>query len=185
MTRGVWKRTKKQLEDLKKRGFKKGYKGNLGKHFSEATKLKISLALTGKKHPHTKEQDMNISKALMGIKRSPLSDERKKQISLQQKGHKDYGTKESHKRQGLSLKNNELLKGEKHYYWKGEKASYSAVHHWIKRWKGKPDHCEICGRSDKTRYNWANIDHTYRRILDEYMSVCVPCHRKYDIENNL
>lgn len=71
---------------------------------------------------------------------------------------------------------------DKHPEWKGEFASYSAVHHWVKRWKGKPIKCEHCGK--KKECQWANIDHNYRRNLDDFISLCVKCHSTYDKEFN-
>ena len=32
--------------------------------------------------------------------------------------------------------------------------------------------------------HWANIDHKYRRNLDDWIGLCAKCHRRYDIENN-
>lgn len=68
--------------------------------------------------------------------------------------------------------------------WKGRFAGYSAMHKWVESKKGSPDNCEECGVTGKRKYHWANIDHSYRRVLEDYIRMCVPCHRKYDIENN-
>jgi hypothetical protein len=62
-------------------------------------------------------------------------------------------------------------------YWKGEEATYSSKHHWVRNHKGKPKICENCGKSAK---HWANIDHKYHRDLDDYIALCVKCHKKYD-----
>lgn len=40
------------------------------------------------------------------------------------------------------------------------------------------------GINKKQMYHWANIDHKYRRLLDDYISMCVSCHRQYDKNNN-
>jgi len=76
--------------------------------------------------------------------------------------------------------------GIKNGFWKGDTAKYSALHMWVKHWKGKPSYCEMCGRTDlrPQQYQWANIDHTYKRILDDYIRLCASCHQKYDVENN-
>ncbi len=78
------------------------------------------------------------------------------------------------------------LSNEKNSNWKGEKASYMAIHSWVRRHKGKPIKCIYCGKEKTTpkSIQWANRDHTYRRILDDYISLCVSCHRKYDIKYN-
>lgn len=77
--------------------------------------------------------------------------------------------------------------GELNNKWKGNEVSYSGMHHWVAKWKGKPLVCEKCGRTDlnKGNYHWANIDHKYRRVLDDYIRLCVQCHTDYDIEKNL
>lgn len=76
-------------------------------------------------------------------------------------------------------------KGKNNHYWKGNKASYSALHKWVNRWKGKPKICIDCSITCKERTIWwSNINHKYRRILSDYEARCVPCHRKYDKENN-
>lgn len=62
-------------------------------------------------------------------------------------------------------------------------AGYSAIHKWVRRWKGKPDTCENCGRTN-CRIEWANKDHLYERILEDYIALCVPCHKRFDKENN-
>lgn len=72
--------------------------------------------------------------------------------------------------------------GEKNGLWKGEKVSYAGVHIWVKKWKGKPKNCEVCGAKDERRYHWANIDHKYRRVLEDYISMCASCHKKYDLK---
>ena len=47
MPRGVYKRTKKELEDLIKRGFHKGHKINLGRIWTIETKKKVSKSKKG------------------------------------------------------------------------------------------------------------------------------------------
>lgn len=76
--------------------------------------------------------------------------------------------------------------GEKHYEWKGEGASYYTVHQWVKRHKGETKFCEICGKRKTTfaSIQWANVDHKYRRVLNDYIALCVKCHRAYDREHN-
>lgn len=76
--------------------------------------------------------------------------------------------------------------GEGHPNWKGEQAGKKPKHLWVVRWKGKPVKCEHCGRKkeDGTVLDWANIDHTYKRNLDDYIALCRSCHRNYDIKHN-
>lgn len=77
--------------------------------------------------------------------------------------------------------------GEKCYMWKGDSAGYTAIHDWVKKWRGKPEKCEGCGKDGLrgSKIHWANVDHLYRRVLEDYIRLCVKCHKKYDIENNL
>lgn len=66
--------------------------------------------------------------------------------------------------------------------WKGRLVGYSGLHKWVKRHKGSPKHCLIC--SKKKSLQWANIDHKYRRNLDDYIPLCSSCHKLFDIKNN-
>lgn len=68
--------------------------------------------------------------------------------------------------------------------WKGESASLKAKHQWVSLWKGKPTMCEFCGTTTAKKFEWANVDHKYRRVLDDYIRLCTRCHRRYDIDNN-
>jgi len=63
-----------------------------------------------------------------------------------------------------------------------EKPGYEAIHAWVSRWKGKPNICEGCGNivTNSRQIHWANIDHKYRRVLDDYIRLCAKCHKKYD-----
>jgi hypothetical protein len=70
--------------------------------------------------------------------------------------------------------------GKRSNAWKGDNAGYVAIHMWVTRWKGKPNYCENCGTTEKRKYEWANIDHKYHRVLDDYIRMCTSCHRKYD-----
>lgn len=85
------------------------------------------------------------------------------------------------------------LKKEKHHAWKGDDASYFAIHAWILREYGKANHCENMScyypRTNSRgivlykpkRFEWALIHgekHGHRR--ESYMQLCASCHRKYD-----
>ena len=63
--------------------------------------------------------------------------------------------------------------------------TYSSVHYWIKRMRGKPNYCEQCKRSDgATLYDWSNISGEYKRDIDDWQRLCRKCHVTYDIKNN-
>ena len=69
----------------------------------------------------------------------------------------------------------------KHPRWKGDDAGYFPVHEWITKHYGQPKECEWCGLNDPNRkYHWANISKTYKRRRDDFIRMCVPCHRRYD-----
>lgn len=96
--------------------------------------------------------------------------------------------KKGHKQTEKQIENMLIANtGRNNYSWKGDNVGYKCLHDWVSKWKGKPDNCEVC-RNDKLKhrqYNWANVDHKYRRVLDDYIRMCVKCHRKYDYENYL
>lgn len=68
--------------------------------------------------------------------------------------------------------------------WKGDKVSKVGLHQWVRRKRGTPSLCEVCGTTEKRKYEWANVDHKYRRVLEDFIRMCTSCHRKYDIKNN-
>lgn len=76
------------------------------------------------------------------------------------------------------------LQNDKNAQWKGDTVGYGALHSWVSKWKGKPQECSNCGTTKRGRYHWANIDHKYRRVLDDYIRLCPSCHRNYDLKNN-
>lgn len=125
-----------------------------GTKHSEDTKKKISEAK--KKNP---------TRYWLGKTPPPLSKEARKKISKAQKGHKSY----------------HVMVGEDNPKWKGDEVGYVPLHQWVTRHKGAPKKCEVCSieREDKV-YDWANIDHEYKRDLNDYFRVCRPCHRAYD-----
>lgn len=103
----------------------------------------------------------------------PLSKETKEKLSFALKGRPGNSG---------SFKKGENC-GEEHRLWKGDDAGIKTIHAWVYRHKKKPLECELCGRDNKP-LEWANIDHKYKRNLDDYMAVCRSCHRLYDIKNN-
>ncbi len=70
--------------------------------------------------------------------------------------------------------------GEFNDSWKGDKATYAAFHIRVSQTRGKPKHCERCGKTDpEIRYEWANLTGQYSDITD-YERMCVSCHRRFD-----
>ena len=109
-----------------------------------------------------------------------------KGISFSSKSQFKKGDKRSKKDEQYRIsKLREVIVGEKHHKWVGDKVKYTSVHHWIQRWKGVPSLCEMCGTIKAKRFEWANIDHTYKRVLEDYIRMCTKCHRHYDYSNGL
>lgn len=131
----------------------------------------LGMANYGKKHSLEWNKKISLSHKKIG---SPwligkrCSDETKEKISKSHIGKK----KSWSKFPILILENNP--------WWKGEKVSYSALHAWVRRNKGKADNCINCNIKNLKRYHWANIDHKYRRNLEDYISLCPKCHGSYD-----
>lgn len=73
---------------------------------------------------------------------------------------------------------------EAHHMWKGQKVGYCGLHAWVRRHRGKPTVCEHCGCIGP-RHHWANIDHKYRRVLEDFIRLCQRCHYVYDVAHGL
>jgi len=58
--------------------------------------------------------------------------------------------------------------------------SYFGVHSYIRRYKPKPEGCEICG--SKSKLELSSKTHEYKRDVDEYRYLCRSCHELYDIQ---
>ena len=80
------------------------------------------------------------------------------------------------------LKNSHCPYAEEHYNWKGDECGYSSLHKWISRHKGTPKECKHCGATEKIQ--WANKSREYKRDLEDWLSLCKPCHGKYDSGEN-
>lgn len=74
------------------------------------------------------------------------------------------------------------ISGEKNRKWKGDSVGYRALHIWVNARKGKPKICELCGKKKTTpkSIQWANKSGEYKRDLNDWISLCVKCHREYD-----
>lgn len=78
--------------------------------------------------------------------------------------------------------NTPLNYGEEHPSWKGDKVGYYGLHNWVKKKLGKPRFCIKCGRTGTKRLEWANKSHEYHRDINDWISLCKPCHWHYDQE---
>lgn len=64
--------------------------------------------------------------------------------------------------------------------WRGGTAFYASVHAWVQKHRPKTGVCQWCGAAGYTGN--ANVDHQYRRVLDDYLELCAPCHHELDEE---
>ncbi len=64
--------------------------------------------------------------------------------------------------------------------WKGDAATYAALHIRVEVKRGKPKQCEICGtRDERKHYDWASLTGKHEDIND-FKRMCRSCHAKYD-----
>lgn len=64
--------------------------------------------------------------------------------------------------------------------WKGDNVEYSGVHIWMRKIFGKPNYCEHCGTKKRRMYHWANKSGEHKRDRNDWLRLCVPCHKKFD-----
>lgn len=70
------------------------------------------------------------------------------------------------------------MKGRNNPKWKGNSVGYSSLHSWLYRTIGKPMKCDKCGETKKLE--WANKSKKYLRNKNDWISLCVFCHREFD-----
>lgn len=71
---------------------------------------------------------------------------------------------------------------EKSINWKGDDASYSSIHKWIRKEYGNANKyfCNFC--QSKSNLQWSNKNHKYIRSRDDWWVLCRSCHRRYDFK---
>lgn len=57
--------------------------------------------------------------------------------------------------------------------------SYSQCHYRVRKLRGTPKKCEVCGSITAKKYEWANLSGNYEDIND-YKRMCTSCHCKHD-----
>lgn len=77
-------------------------------------------------------------------------------------------------------KNQIIFNGEKSHLWKGDDVGYGGLHAWVRRELGTPKHCANCQTSTSKKYEWANLSHSYKRELSDWIRLCTKCHINYD-----
>lgn len=67
-------------------------------------------------------------------------------------------------------------KAEANNNWRGNAATYAALHKRVEAVKGTPKHCQVCGTDNpRKHYDWANVSGDYTDI-DAYVRMCRSCH---------
>lgn len=133
-------------------------------------------AKKGKKYPHLQRARVGNCK-VCGKEYRAVNDHKKRQQVYCSRECFGIGWAK-YSRPNIVVSN--FLVGDKNKSWKGDLATYSAIHYWVSGNKGKPKKCEHCGTTKAKKFEWANIDHEYKRDLNDYIRLCTPCHRKYD-----
>lgn len=85
-------------------------------------------------------------------------------------------------RKGIpNLKPNRMF-GTTNPKWKGDKVGYSALHDWVQSHLGTPNTCEHCFKTGLSghKIHWANKSRNYLRKKDDWLRLCVQCHKNYD-----
>lgn len=67
--------------------------------------------------------------------------------------------------------------------WKGDKATVSSIHCWIRDNFTRKNICQNCDKKGNT--DWSNKYHTYLRVKEDWQELCRSCHQKYDYANGL
>jgi len=118
--------------------------------------------------------------------------DKKRGVSIVQKGHPNkfkgkslpwIGHSKPHTEEAkikMSI-NASTRKGNENNNWKGDDVGNIALHSWVKRQLGRPMKCEHCGTTKKRMYHWANKSHEYKREVGDWIRLCVPCHKRYDL----
>src|SRR3990167_3940283 len=114
----------------------------------------------------------------VGKKRN-LSEVWKKNITISNIKHKKGIPLKLEHRKRISFS----MPGEKSPFWKGEKVSYSGLHHWVASRLGKPSECAHCGFGGLKghKIHWANKSGQYKRNLEDWLRLCVSCHKEFDL----
>ncbi|HCJ67549.1 MAG TPA: hypothetical protein DHV62_09610 [Elusimicrobia bacterium] len=74
----------------------------------------------------------------------------------------------------------------KNHNWKGCNAGYRAKHSRIVKLLGKAIKCSFCGKEGSGHnIHWANKNHKYNYIKEDYFQACAKCHGEYDKFNKL
>lgn len=110
---------------------------------------------------HTEQTKIKIGQANRGKKRSLSIKQAISVTSKKQWSKPDYRLKQTKS------------------HFKGDCVGYSAIHKWLLRTLGRADKCSFCGETNK-KIQWANKSHEYYRKFNDYIPLCISCHRAFD-----
>ena len=127
---------------------------------------------------HSAETRERMSKSALGKR---LSKETRQKLSriAKERGFGKWMNGKKHSDETIE-KMRHVHSGPTNYLWKGELASIASKHNWLYRKYGKASRCEKCAVQNAPLYEWANVSGKYRRDRNDYIQLCVPCHRKMD-----
>lgn len=63
---------------------------------------------------------------------------------------------------------------------------YGQIHTWLRENHGRAFYCSSTQcESNSSKFEWAlKVGERHSKSISNYVSLCMPCHRKYDKENN-
>ncbi len=79
----------------------------------------------------------------------------------------------------ISLNRKGKAIGKNNPNWKGDDVGYKCLHDWVRKYKTKPKNCQHCGK-EKKYLELANISGEYKRDINDYIYLCVRCHKIMD-----
>jgi len=73
--------------------------------------------------------------------------------------------------------------GEKNHKWLGDSVGYGGLHDWVYTILGSPMICVSCSKLCVTNkeIHWANKSGEYKRNVEDWLRLCVSCHKNYDL----
>lgn len=190
-----WNKGKKGISEKTRQKMREAKLGKKNPKLSEALKGKPSWN-KGKEWSEKSKQKMRETH--LGMKYSKTTKEKhRKQLKAQWKNGIRKGgwklskiTKEKIRLAGIGKKLTKKTKekiskaqsGKNGFHWKGDDVGYSGLHKWVRKVLGRPTICEHCKRSGLTgkQIHWANKSREYKRKKDDWIRLCVKCHKKYD-----
>ncbi len=134
-----------------------------GKPRPDNVRQKISQSRLGKSYPNKRKGTCDIKKNCINCGVSFTT--------IKSKSSRNFCSKQCY---SIHQKNNII-------YNKGifKAKTYGAYHHKVRRLRGTPSLCEICGTTHAKKFEWANLTGHYDDIND-YKRMCTSCHSRFD-----